>query len=234
MREGAVNLIRYAEYGIRVARNSRRRYRNLFTLIARSRARRILEIGTWNGRHARDMIRTASVWHDPATVQYFGFDLFEQSTADDLAKEFTPKIPPREDEVRQYLAATGASVTLYKGYTRDTLPRVAGSLPVIDFAFIDGGHSIETVRGDWAVVQTLVRPHSVVVFDDYYQIDDRLKDLGCRPVIEELDRDRYDIEVLEPAEVARLPSGTLRIQMVVVRPRPGTGHADHTPLVSSG
>jgi SAM-dependent methyltransferase len=217
-----MNLIRYAEYGIRVARNSRRRYRNLFTLIARSRARRILEIGTWNGRHAREMIRTASVWHDPATVQYFGFDLFEQSTAEDLRKEFTPKIPPTEEEVRRFLSTTGALVHLYKGYTRDTLARAADSLPVIDFAFIDGGHSIETVRGDWAVVQRLIRPGSIVVFDDYYQADDRLKDLGCRPVIEELDGDEYEVEVLQPTEVAELPSGPLEIRMVCVRPRIGS------------
>jgi hypothetical protein len=214
-----MNVLAYAEYGLRVARNSHRRYRHLFTLIARARARTLLEIGTWNGRHARQMIRTAAVWHPMSTVEYFGFDLFEQSTTDDLRKEFTPKIPPTEEQVRQYLSATGAAVRLYKGYTRDTLPRAADSLPAIDFAFIDGGHAIDTIRSDWAVVQRLVRPSSVVVFDDYYQADERLEGLGCREVIEAIDRSRYDVEVLEPTETAPQPWGMLEIRMVCVRPR---------------
>jgi hypothetical protein len=199
-----------------------RRYRNLFRLVRERRCRTLLEVGTYDGEHARQLIETAALRWPRSEIQYYGFDLFEDLTETDLQREFS-KRPPPQRAVQARLTATGAQVHLFKGYSRETLPQVLRRTDRprhFDFAVIDGGHSQETVASDWRVVQALVGPESVVVFDDYYDnTEDAVRELGCRGLIDGLDRRAYEVRVLDPVDRFRKDWGVLRVRMVSVQPR---------------
>ena len=72
------------------------RYRNLLKTIYRERCRKIMEIGTFNGKHALMMIETAAIFSPVDQIEYYGFDLFENLTDEDLKKEFSKKPPSLE------------------------------------------------------------------------------------------------------------------------------------------
>jgi hypothetical protein len=196
-----------------------RRYVNLFRTIYDRRCRTIVEIGTWNGVHAEQMIRVAAAHTDLESIRYAGFDLFEDLTEEQFRMEYS-KRPPTYDEVSRRLKATGAVVALYRGNTRQTLPRALDVLKAADLIFIDGGHSIETISADWNAVRQGMGPHSTVLFDDYYpDPQPQLEGLGCQSIIDALDRARYVVEILEPTDAFVQPWGTLRVKMARVKLR---------------
>lgn len=214
-----MNVVAWLRYQALMLRQRPARYRQLFRAVYETRARRLLEIGTWNGVHARQMIQTAAVHRPPSRVTYFGFDLFEELTDDVLAREFSKK-PPARAAVEAMLAKTGASLVLFAGDTRRTLAEALPHLTDIDVAFIDGGHAKDTIAGDWSIVERVMAPTTVVLFDDYY-VDPapQLDGLGCQTLIDGLDRARYDVRLAGPVDAFPQPWGTLRIRIAEVRRR---------------
>ena len=165
------------------------------------------------------MIQTAALHHSVKDIDYFGFDLFEEMTAEAMKGEFS-KWPPSYDNVQLKLSQTGAHIHLYKGNTRATLPEVTGAIGKADIVFIDGGHSIETITSDWNNVRQLMDPHTTVVFDDYYSNSEtEVEGLGCQTLIDSLDRDIYEVEVLAPIDSFPKEWGTLNVSMVRVGQR---------------
>jgi hypothetical protein len=215
-------------FGPLVYRRRRRRlagsrYRHLIETIHRQRCRTLVEIGTYDGQHARYMIETAALFHDVKQVEYYGFDLFERLTPGDLDKEFS-KEPPPVGEVTRRLRKTGAQFRLFVGYTSETLPTFVKELKrerkKIDFVFIDGGHSVETIASDWGHVSEIMTLGTIVLFDDYYtNTEPEVARLGCQHIIASLDRRKYDVEVLEPENAFEKDWGTLRVRMAQVRLR---------------
>jgi hypothetical protein len=211
-----MKLIRSLEYRRLLMRTRPRRYVNLFRTIYERDVRSIVEIGTWNGVHAEQMIRTASARADIGSIRYRGFDLFEDLTEEQFKQEFS-KRPPSYQQVVERLQATGADVALIRGNTRDTLPRSGDILRAADLVFIDGGHSIETITADWNAVRAAMGPRTTVIFDDYYADPaPELNGLGCQSVIDALDRKTYEVEVLEPTDEFEKPWGVLRVRMARV------------------
>lgn len=194
--------------------NNARRYRNLFELIRRERCRRILEIGTYDGVHAYQMIKHAKSNFPASEVEYYGVDLFELMDENKLQAEWSKK-PPLYDEVRLKLENTGARVFLFKGDSKVILPQKVAQLPPMDFVFIDGGHSIDTIRSDWECVQKVMTEKTIVVFDDYWNI----YEAGCKSLIDTLDRRKYEVEILSPKDRFLKDWGVLEINMVKVRLR---------------
>lgn len=192
-----------------------RRWQHLSRIIEANQSRKILEVGTYKARHAIEMIDVAKKFHPAAEVEYVGFDLFEQMTAAIQERELAHD-PPVMAEVKERLEGTGANIRLYPGMTEETLPRAIQELPPMDLILIDGGHSIETITNDWNCVRQLMDDNTVVVFDDYYSDRD---DAGCKPVVQEIDRDEYDVEVLPPQDRYRKPDGILRVNFVRVKKR---------------
>jgi hypothetical protein len=193
-----------------------RRYAELFRTIYKRRCRSLVEIGTWNGVHAEQMIRTAASHFDVASVRYRGFDLFEDLTEEQLKLEFS-KRPPGYEAVLERLRRTGADVGLIRGNTRETLPRSLDLLAAADLVFIDGGHSIETITADWSAVQRAMGPGTVVIFDDYYpEPDPALHGLGCQSIVDALDRSTYQVEVLPTTDSFPQTWGVLRVRMARV------------------
>lgn len=207
------NKLRY----FRMLRNTEpRRYVNLFRTIYERRCADLVEIGTWNGIHAEQMITVASARSPLSSVRYTGFDLFEDLTDEQFREEFS-KRPPSYQEVLARLERTGAEVSLHRGNTRQTLPKATQVLERADLVFIDGGHSIETISADWDAVRRALRPRTTVLFDDYYP--DRtpeLQGLGCQTIIDNLDPRLYTAEVMEPTDEFEQPWGMLRVQMARV------------------
>ena len=156
----------------------------------------IIEVGTWNGNRAIDMVKAALAHRQK--VHYIGFDLFEDATPQTDAEELNVKkhftvaqVSARLKEVQA--TNPGFTFELVKGNTRETLkqPRVA------DFAFIDGGHSLDTIRSDYEAVKGC----PAILFDDYYLPDKNgkcpdLQKLGCNEIIKDLPH--YVLPILGP------------------------------------
>ncbi|MBA7507589.1 hypothetical protein ES706_06309 [subsurface metagenome] len=197
-----------------------RRYKYLFEIIRKNKCRKIMEIGTWNGEHALQMIEEAKRNFPPEEVQYYGFDLFELLDSETASKEFSKsKIPPALEIVKEKLEKTNAEIDLYQGDTRETLPRVVNELPKMDFVFIDGGHSIEAIQNDWTYTQKVMDEKTIVIFDDYWNRDDA----GCKRVVEGIDKTKFEAKILPIQDKFKGELGMreLEINFVQVKKRGG-------------
>lgn len=80
----------------------------------------------------------------------------------------------------------------------------------IDLIYIDGGYSLDTIQNDWYYIENFINQDTVVIFDDYYDGD---AEKGCYSLINSLDKNKYQIEFLDPED--KFP--TLRIRFVKVK-----------------
>ena len=187
-------------------------YRPLFDWLKTHECRNIMEIGTHNGNNAVMMIKAATSQVPIGEIHYYGFDLFEDLTEEAHDREFSyPKAGNVKDIAKKIAReAYGAEVKLIKGDTKETLQdtNVMDVLPDMDFIYIDGGHSIETIRSDWANVQKFVDSHTVIFLDDYFPDKD---DLGCKFLLKEMKG--YKVEVLPTIDTYQHKE-PLRIQLV--------------------
>jgi predicted O-methyltransferase YrrM len=151
------------------------RYDYILEALRDKKPKSILEIGTWNGRRALEMLMVCP------DAKYYGFDLFEDADAFTDAEEKNVKPHYTLRGVKAYL--DGFDVVLHKGNTRATLPDF--NKPV-DFVWLDGGHSVETIRSDWENVQRVITPGAVVLFDDYYTGPIDTRRYGCNEVVKDL------------------------------------------------
>jgi predicted O-methyltransferase YrrM len=151
------------------------RYKQLASICKERQPKVVLEIGTWNGERALEIMQACE-------AEYFGFDLFEEATEETDIQELNVKKHCRMEDVKKKL--NGRS-QLIKGNTRDTLPEFAENCEkTVDLAYIDGGHSIETIQSDWNNIRPLMAPDGVVIFDDYYVPEK--KGFGCNQVVKSL------------------------------------------------
>ena len=189
------------------------RYKYLYHFLKKTRAKKIMEIGTWKGERATKMIETAKKYSEAKDIYYYGFDLFEEIT-DELYVEEISKMPSTKNEIEKVLRQTGANIILFKGNTTESLPKHIDSLPKMDFVFIDGGHTLATIENDWKYTQKVMDENTVVIFDDYW--NDRV-DSGAKPIVDAIDRETFDVEVLPRVDSFNNPDhGRLNIQFAKV------------------
>jgi predicted O-methyltransferase YrrM len=161
------------------------RYDFIHDAVKLKQPKAIAEIGTWNGRRALAMLNQCP------TAKYYGFDLFEDATPETDRVEFNVKRHNRMTDVFEYL--TGFDVMLYKGNTRETLKTF--NQPV-DFVWLDGGHSIETIQSDWDNIKRCLTPDAWVFFDDYFTGGIDTERIGCNKIVETM---RHElIPILDP------------------------------------
>jgi hypothetical protein len=139
------------------------RYNQIIEMISFYMPKTLLETGTWNGDRAIQMCAAALQSHDEP-VHYYGFDLFESGDKVLDQEEFNakPNVSIEKVEAKlQRLADMYPRFTfnVYEGNTRETLPQLK-----VDFAYLDGGHSIETARNDF----DKTCKSDVIVMDDYF------------------------------------------------------------------
>lgn len=187
------------------------RYAHLTRYIDKFKPETILEVGTWNGRHAEQMLLTAQK-HRPF-VRYYGFDLFEAITDEEILKEKSKTRCRQKEVVDRLSKIKNCTFNLIPGNTHNTLPKFKPIYP-IDFIFIDGGHSLETIHNDFFWCRKLMVPNKTVMLLDDYWPDNSME--GCKKLVDSLiaEDTSLDIEILPGTDVFYNPTGKLSIQMV--------------------
>lgn len=148
------------------------RYKELIELVRDLRPFHIIEIGTWNGQRAAQMMGVSNAF-------YTGFDLFEEATQETNKAEMNVKAASSMLDVAKSIESAGFTrFALIRGNTRETLPAYfQGNPERFDFAFIDGGHSEETILSDFKLIYENIDPGGTIVLDDYYE--PALEGFGC-------------------------------------------------------
>lgn len=209
-----VNFLKYIQTQITIIKYNLsvyKRYSNLLKIILRAKPKKILEIGVYKGLRSLEMIKAAKSFN--SSVVFFGFDMFEKffEKKNILTAELSKK--PKSMRYINDLLREHAYVKLIKGNTLNTLPKFSKKNK-FDFIFIDGGHSIKTIKNDWNYCKKLMHKNSVVVFDDYYLGDNKLiKKFGCNRIIENLNNN-YSVEYLEPRDY--IPHLNVHVQLVKI------------------
>lgn len=179
------------------------RYSKILDEIRELKASRILEVGTWNGDRAIKMLEASrSVCEESF---YYGFDLFEEIDKETSELEFNVKTPSLRSEVEKKLinwiaGRSGLHFSLVRGFSSKTIPFFAQICPVkLDFVWIDGGHSIETIGKDWKNCLSLVRSGGVILLDDYYsEISKEITGrFGCNQLVDKIESEGFQVELFE-------------------------------------
>jgi len=187
-----------------------KRYENIFKIIDEIKPKLILEVGTWNGEHAIEMIKYAAK-HQPNGVRgiyYLGFDLFQDITDKQIELENSKKVKADYLQVKAKLDKVGCKFNLIMGNTRETLknhPTIS-----VDFIFMDGGHSLLTIDSDWKNTRRFCNRNTVTLLDDYYPTDITK---GCKALVDHLPLKSYNLDFLEPIDEFE---NNFKVQMVKV------------------
>ena len=172
-----------------------KRYKYLLIEILKSKPKKIMEIGVYNGRRAKEMIQAASIFNND--IYYYGFDLFEEFyELNNVLKNELSKKPDTKIQIKKKLSNL-ATVNLYKGDTKKTLQEFIKLEIFPDFFFIDGGHSVKTIENDWNYVSIIQKKNKVVIFDDFYDSENNfIKKFGCNNIIKKINEKRYFVQKL--------------------------------------
>lgn len=180
------------------------RYQQLVKICGAFQPRRIVEVGAYNGDRALELC-TPSL-QAGLSVHYIGFDIFDDATPELNAIELNGKKPCTYEFIRDKLQAFSGkwqgkfTFDLVKGLTRDTMPSY--NYGEVDLAFIDGGHSIETIKNDYDCLKNHTK---LIVFDDYY-VEGKYdtSKFGCNEVVKLIPH-----SILPIADVLNDTSGNL-------------------------
>jgi uncharacterized Rossmann fold enzyme len=167
-----------------------KRYRQLEDIVRFAQPKTIVEVGAHRGERAEMLCREALKYR--SEVHYKGYDLFEEATDETNAAEMNGKRPATVAALHERLSKIdGVTFELVKGNTRETLHAYDVAA---DLVFIDGGHSVETIRGDYEAL----KGSNVIVFDDYYAYGVDTEKFGCNKVLEGVEH-----EVLERIDATK-------------------------------
>jgi len=137
----------------------------------------IVEIGTWGGWRAVQMALVSLV--AGRNVHYRGYDVFEQVPPGFDSREMNVKPHYSKAEVAGLLSRLGG---IYPGFTYELIQGDTNRTLVhekADFVFLDGGHSVATIRHDFEAV----RQSDFVLLDDYYTGPIDTAAFGCNTAI---------------------------------------------------
>ena len=168
------------------------RYTKLTEFIGICQPKSIIEIGTWNGNRA--IVLASEALKHQNHVHYTGFDLFETGDEETNKLEYNPKENHSLNSVAKRLNQFSTenhcfTFELIKGNTRETLKKTR----IADFAFIDGGHSIETIQNEYNALKEC----PIVDLDDYYEpnadgVGHDTSKFGCNKVVKDLKYKLFD------------------------------------------
>lgn len=194
--------------------SDRKRYLNLFYEIFKVKPKTILEIGVYRGTRSSEMIKAAMIFKK--NIKFYGFDLFEDFYFQNkiLRKELSKK-PLTKSDIKKKLKKI-CHVKLFKGFTNKTLKEFSKKKIKVDFIFIDGGHSLETIKNDWKYSKLLMHKKTIVIFDDYYCNNKNLsKKFGCNFLYDKLkNSDEYLAKLLPFTDTFVENNSTKKIKMI--------------------
>lgn len=128
--------------------------RGLYRAMARSKTRRILEIGLGDATRAQRLIAVAHRYSGGEAIRYTAIDLFEARPAN------APGLQLKQ--AHKLLKATGAQVQLIPGDPASALARSANALQNTDLVLIAGGHGETQMAGAWFYLPRMLHPGSAV------------------------------------------------------------------------
>lgn len=156
-----------------------------------------LEVGVYQGVTSRNVCEKLKAIHNN-NFNFFGIDLFEDSNTDLDNKEMTVKhnrisnplkhlifnlILKKDlnsmDSVKSLLGKFQSNIKLLKGFSEEQLLNL--DLEKIDFVFLDGGHSYETVKKDLGILISKLKTGKIIICDDYDQAS-----YGVKKAVDEL------------------------------------------------
>lgn len=88
-------------------------------------------------------------------------------------KVYTIEIDPKNHaKAKRRVARAGLEdlVEFHLGASEEVLPALAPTLPSIRFAYLDGGHELDTVMAEFAAVEPKLTPGALVIMDNTFPI----------------------------------------------------------------
>lgn len=172
------------------------REEHLLDLIDLHKPSSLTEIGIAQGYGAVRMIKRAAQYQ--SRITYYGFDLFAEGLTDEIRqREFQvgQKTMALAEAQAKFAALAGElwtdgvelSVRLYPGPTSQTLlDSSAAQALAADLVYLDGGHSVDTIRLDYQAL--LNGGAKVICLDDFIHHRDPafLARYGCNAIVQEL------------------------------------------------
>ena len=174
--------------------------------ILNSKPKNFLEIGIFQGVTARNVCELLYKTHNNS-FKYIGIDKFDLDKKEN--NEFIPSIhfknplkqfyyryivkenPYSLKSVKNLLKKFDKNVFIFKGDSKIVLPKI--DLNEIDYVFLDGGHSYDTVKSDLNNCKVVVENNGIVLCDDY----DLSYAPGVKKAIDEfIAKEQYDIKIL--------------------------------------
>ncbi len=171
-----------------------------------SSPKKILEIGVFQGVTARNICELLYKIHNN-DFKYIGIDKFDldEKTNNEIIpsnnfknplKQFYYQYIAKENpyslkSVKNLLKKFDKNIDIFKGDSKDVLPKI--DLSEINYVFLDGGHSYNTVINDLINCKVVVENNGVILCDDY----DLSYAPGVKKAIDEfITKERYDIKIL--------------------------------------
>ena len=158
---------------------------NFLSLVEEYKPKNVLEIGVFCGVTSRNICELLKT-NFGSDFRYYGLDLFG-STKTSSVDEIEPKFLKNQKfsnplktiyynfikkenlnskiSVQNFLKKFSQNIKLIEGDTRVTLEKVP--LSEIDFVFLDGGHSYDTVLSDLQKLYDNMKNNSRIVCDDF-------------------------------------------------------------------
>ncbi len=158
---------------------------NFLSLVEEYKPKNVLEIGVFCGVTSRNICELLKT-NFGSDFRYYGLDLFG-STKTSSVDEIEPKFLENQKfsnplktiyynfikkenlnskiSVQNFLKKFSQNIELVEGDTRVTLEKIP--LSEIDFVFLDGGHSYDTVLSDLQKLYDNMKNNSRIVCDDF-------------------------------------------------------------------
>lgn len=174
----------------------------LLELIYKYKPTNFLEVGVLEGVTSRNICELLYDLHGKK-FNFTGIDLFGEDLKENNQKEFTPisnkisnpfkwfffkimlRLDPHSKKCVEYLLRDFKNMTcIYQGYSKEILNKI--DLNNIDFTFLDGGHSYETVKDDLNILTSKLRNDSIIVCDDY-----NIDHYGVKEAVDEIKINHY-------------------------------------------
>jgi predicted O-methyltransferase YrrM len=176
----------------------------LLNEIKNYKPKNFLEVGVFQGVTSRNVCEMLKKIHDN-NFKYYGVDIFEDSDLKTDLKESTLKSnkisnPFKHlifniilkknlnsfESVRKLLEKFESNIFLIKGYSHEALLKI--DISEIEFVFLDGGHSYETVKEDLRLILKDIKKNMIIICDDYDQ-----GGYGVKRAVDELKNQVTDI-----------------------------------------
>ena len=145
-----------------------------------SKPNNFLEIGIFQGVTARNICELLYKIHDN-NFKYIGVDKFDldEKSNDEIIPNINFKNPLKQiyyqyikkenpyslKSVKNLLKKFDKNIDIFKGDSKVVLPKI--DLSEINYVFLDGGHSYDTVINDLINCKVVVENYGVILCDDY-------------------------------------------------------------------